>query len=112
MTPPLIHVKAAPGRRVRDWRDGSILPEHGKEGEPPLGKPVSPQDLFWFRRLRDGDCVEVDEAGALMTAGTLMQQHGITVPALAAAAAAPQAPAPASANDAAPKPSVKPKADS
>lgn len=53
-------VKPAPGRAVRDPHTMSLLPDDGRE--------VPDDDLFWVRRLRDGDVV-VDE-GAPKAAAT------------------------------------------
>lgn len=48
-------VKPAPGRAVRDPVLRDLLPETGRE---------VPRDVYWLRRLRDGDVVEItkDEA--------------------------------------------------
>jgi hypothetical protein len=40
-------VKPAPGRTVRDPRSMAKLPDEGRE--------VPDGDLFWVRRVRDGD---------------------------------------------------------
>lgn len=50
-----MHVKPAEGRAVRDPRSMRLLPEEGAE--------VPDGDLFWQRRVRDGDVV-VDEQPA------------------------------------------------
>lgn len=42
-------VKPAPGRVVRDPVKGTFLPESGAE---------VPDDIFWRRRLKDGDVVK------------------------------------------------------
>jgi hypothetical protein len=53
----LIKVKAAEGRRVRDHRPPyAVIPAAGIE--------VDPGDLYWVRRLRDGDVVSVSAADA------------------------------------------------
>jgi Protein of unknown function (DUF2635) len=48
-------VKPAPGRTVRDPRSMAKLPDEGRE--------VPDGDLFWVRRIRDGD-VTVEEHAA------------------------------------------------
>lgn len=45
-----MHVKPVSGRDVPDPEKGGYLPAEGREVEP---------SLFWLRRLRDGDVVEV-----------------------------------------------------
>lgn len=45
-------VKPAEGRAVRDPRSYALLPAEGKE--------VNERDMYWARRLRDGDVVPVD----------------------------------------------------
>lgn len=47
-------VKPAPGMTLRDPETYAIVPEEGIE--------VDDSDLYWFRRLADGDAVKVDEA--------------------------------------------------
>jgi Protein of unknown function (DUF2635) len=46
-------VKPAPGRAVRDPNTHGLLPEDGRE--------VNENDLYWARRLRDGDVVPADD---------------------------------------------------
>lgn len=46
-------VKPTAGRAVRDPVKGTLLPEDWTE--------VPDSDLFWHRRLRDGDVVQRDE---------------------------------------------------
>jgi hypothetical protein len=48
-------VKPAPGRTVRDPHSKAKLPDEGRE--------VNDGDLFWVRRVRDGDVI-VEERGA------------------------------------------------
>lgn len=48
-----MRVKPAPGMTVRDPRTMAVLPEEGRE--------VSDDDLFWARRIRDGDVVVEDQ---------------------------------------------------
>jgi hypothetical protein len=74
----LIKVKPAPGRRVRCWRTLRVISDEGMH--------VDPTDLYYFRRLRDGDLIEINEDGTEKTEGTLMQLHGIAVAKPAAAA--------------------------
>lgn len=49
-------VKPAEGRAVRDPRTMNLLPDEGAE--------VSDRDVFWRRRLRDGDVVLVEDQPA------------------------------------------------
>jgi hypothetical protein len=42
-------VKPAPGRTVRDPHSKALLPDEGRE--------VNDGDLFWVRRVRDGDVI-------------------------------------------------------
>ncbi|WP_218070402.1 DUF2635 domain-containing protein [Escherichia coli] len=54
-------VKPAPGRRVRYSGDPSrLLPDEGAE--------VPDRDLFWRRRLKQGDVVMVEESSVVTTA--------------------------------------------
>jgi hypothetical protein len=46
-------VKPAEGREVRDPITKQLLPRAGRN---------VPNDMFWRRRLRDGDVVLIDEA--------------------------------------------------
>lgn len=47
-------VKLTPGRAVRDPDNGQLLPENS---------PVEvPDNIFWRRRLRDGDVVMVPKS--------------------------------------------------
>lgn len=48
----MIKVKPAEGRNVRD--------PHTMQLVPPEGRDVNERDVFWARRLRDGDVVKVD----------------------------------------------------
>jgi hypothetical protein len=49
-------VKPAPGRAVRDPRTMALLPPEGRE--------VKDSDIFWVRRLRDGDVIKADQEPA------------------------------------------------
>jgi hypothetical protein len=69
----LIKVAPAPGRRVRDHRTMQVIPDGGIHVDPE-------SDLTWFRRLRDGDLMELNEDGTPKTEDTLMERHGIKVP--------------------------------
>lgn len=51
-----MRVKPAEGRAVRDPYTMALLPEDGRE--------VADGDLFWVRRVRDGDVVVDDKAPA------------------------------------------------
>jgi hypothetical protein len=53
---PTMKVKPAEGRAVRDPRTMNLLPDEGAE--------VSDRDVFWRRRLRDGDVVLVEDQPA------------------------------------------------
>lgn len=44
-----MRVKPAPGRAVRDPHTMALLPEEGRE--------VNLRDLYWVRRVRDGDVI-------------------------------------------------------
>ncbi|MBR7929393.1 DUF2635 domain-containing protein [Burkholderia ambifaria] len=46
-------VKPAPGLKIRDPELKDLLPEEGRN--------VSDDDLYWHRRLRDGDVVVVEK---------------------------------------------------
>ncbi|SIT50441.1 conserved hypothetical protein [Paraburkholderia piptadeniae] len=50
-------VKPAPGLKVRDPVLKDYLPDEGRE--------VGDFDLYYIRRLRDGDVVLVDEAASV-----------------------------------------------
>ena len=45
-------IPGAPDRQVRDPRSGAL--------GPPEGREVNEHDLYWARRLRDGDVVPAD----------------------------------------------------
>ena len=45
-------VKPAPGLKIRDPELKDLIPDDGRE--------VSADDLYWHRRLRDGDVVLVE----------------------------------------------------
>lgn len=57
-----LFVKPAPGRRVRDPADGSVLPDEGRE--------VTGNPLFWKQRLAFGDVVTVDDSAATKASRT------------------------------------------
>ncbi|WP_454825395.1 DUF2635 domain-containing protein [Paraburkholderia xenovorans] len=49
-------VKPAPGLKIRDPELKDLIPDEGRN--------VSADDLYWHRRLRDGDVVLVETTGA------------------------------------------------
>jgi len=49
-------VKPAPGLKIRDPELKDLIPEEGRN--------VSDDDLYWHRRLRDGDVVLVEKTDA------------------------------------------------
>lgn len=60
-------VKPAPGRFVRDPVKGTFLPESGEQ---------VPDDIFWGRRLKDGDVEKFDpNATAKPAAGKKNQEN-------------------------------------
>ncbi|QJW57025.1 hypothetical protein HL670_03922 [Serratia plymuthica] len=60
-------VKPAPGRIVRDPVKGTFLPESGEQ---------VPDDIFWGRRLKDGDVETFDpNATAKPAAGKKSQEN-------------------------------------
>ena len=48
----MIHLKPAPGKRVRDPQSKKVLEEKGIK--------VDAIDTYWFRRIEDGDVVIVE----------------------------------------------------
>lgn len=52
-------VKPVPGRIVRDPVKGTLLPESGEQ---------VPDDIFWGRRLKDGDVEMFDPKAAAKSA--------------------------------------------
>ncbi|VVD28472.1 DUF2635 domain-containing protein [Paraburkholderia dioscoreae] len=48
-------VKPAPGLKIRDPELKDLIPDEGRN--------VSADDLYWHRRLRDGDVVLVESTG-------------------------------------------------
>lgn len=59
-------VKPAPGRIVRDPVKGTFLPESGEQ---------VPDNIFWGRRLKDGDVQKFDpNASAKSVAGKKSQE--------------------------------------
>ncbi|MGO4743080.1 DUF2635 domain-containing protein [Serratia quinivorans] len=60
-------VKPVPGRIVRDPVKGTFLPESGEQ---------VPDDIFWGRRLKDGDVEKFDpNATAKPAAGKKNQEN-------------------------------------
>ncbi|MBW9102950.1 DUF2635 domain-containing protein [Paraburkholderia phenoliruptrix] len=49
-------VKPAPGLKIRDPQLKDLIPDDGRN--------VSDDDLYWHRRLRDGDVVLVEKTNA------------------------------------------------
>ncbi|TAM50227.1 MAG: DUF2635 domain-containing protein [Paraburkholderia sp.] len=49
-------VKPAPGLKIRDPELKDLIPDEGRE--------VAADDLYWHRRLRDGDVVLVETSDA------------------------------------------------
>ncbi|HEV2675275.1 MAG TPA: DUF2635 domain-containing protein [Aliidongia sp.] len=57
----LRYVQAAPGRRVLDPNTMKPIPAAGNDQKATI--QIDAELPFWFRRLRDDDVIEVDEAG-------------------------------------------------
>lgn len=51
----MIKVRAAEGRRVRHPETRQVIPAEGLH--------VNDHEQYWFRRLRDGDVIEIDDKG-------------------------------------------------
>ena len=94
----MIKVQAAPGRRVRDPATKRPLPPEGVE--------VSPDEPYWFKRLRDGDVIPAAADAAPAPAAS----PPAAAPApKSTAAAAPPAPPAAPPSPLSPPPAPAPK---